>query len=75
MENKIVLWIVDKTDTVAYRSGKLKSGEKHPKVDGKMMESFGGREAMVRQARELERVPELKGKISFDWRDMYSDSL
>ena len=73
MENKIVLWIIDKTDTSAYRSGKLSCGEKHPKVDGKMMEFFGGREAMVRQARELERVPELKGKISFDWRDMYSD--
>ena len=73
MENKIVLWIVGKTDTSAYRSGKLKSGEKHPKVDGKMMEFFGGREAMVRQARELEQIPELKGKISFDWRDMGSD--
>ena len=65
--------MIDKTDTVAYRSGKLKSGEKHPKVDGKMMESFGGREAMVRQARELEHIPELKGKLAFDWRDMYSD--
>lgn len=73
LENRIALWIIDKADTSAYRSGKLKSGEKHPKVDGKMLEVFGGREAMVRQARELEQISELKGKISFDWRDMGSD--
>lgn len=67
MENRIALWIINKMDTPAYRSGKLKSGEKHPEVNSKMIDIFGGREAMIRQAREL------RGKISFDWRDMYSD--
>lgn len=73
LENKIALWIINKTDTPAYRSGKLKSGKKHPDVDSDLIKIFGGREAMIRQAHALEDVSELLGKISFKWRDMYSD--
>lgn len=66
-------WLIDKTNTSAYRSGKLKSGQKHPKVDGELLRAVGGRENLIRQAMRLEKLSDLSGKISFDWRDMNSD--
>ena len=44
-------WLIDKTNTKDYRIGNL-SGMKHPKVEGDLLKTVGGREELVRQARE-----------------------
>ena len=54
-------WLIDKTNTKDYRIGNL-SGMKHPKVDGNLLKTVGGREELVRQAKVLERIPALGGK-------------
>ena len=48
---------------------------KHPKVDGNLLKTVGGREELVRQAKVLERIPALGGKeyLHFDWREMNTD--
>ena len=60
-------WLIDKTNTKDYRIGNL-SGMKHPKVDGNLLKTVGGREELVRQAKVLERIPALGGKeyLHFD---------
>ena len=67
-------WLIDKTNTKDYRIGNL-SGMKHPKVDGDLLKTVGGREELVRQAKVLERIPALGGKeyLHFDWREMNTD--
>ena len=67
-------WLIDKTNTKDYRIGNL-SGMKHPKVDGNLLKTVGGREELVRQAKVLERIPALGGKeyLHFDWREMNTD--
>ena len=64
-------WLIDKTNTKDYRIGNL-SGMKHPKVDGDLLKTVGGREELVRQAKVLERIPALGGEeyLYFDWREM-----
>ena len=64
-------WLIDKTNTKDYRIGNL-SGMKHPKVDGDLLKTVGGRDELVRQAKVLERVPALGGEeyLHFDWREM-----
>ena len=39
-------WLIDKTNTKDYRIGNL-SGMKHPKVDGNLLKTVGGREELV----------------------------
>ena len=48
---------------------------KHPKVDGNLLKTVGGREELVRQAKVLERIPALGGEeyLYFDWREMNTD--
>ena len=41
-------WLIDKTNTKDYRIGNL-SGMKHPKVDGDLLKTVGGRDELVRQ--------------------------
>ena len=67
-------WLIDKTNTKDYRIGNL-SGMKHPKVDGDLLKTVGGRDELVRQAKVLERIPALGGKeyLHFDWREMNTD--
>ena len=67
-------WLIDKTNTKDYRIGNL-SGMKHPKVDGDLLKTVGGREELVRQAKVLERIPALGGEeyLYFDWREMNTD--
>ena len=67
-------WLIDKTNTKDYRIGNL-SGMKHPKVDGNLLKTVGGREELVRQAKVLERIPALGGEeyLHFDWREMNTD--
>ena len=67
-------WLIDKTNTKDYRIGNL-SGMKHPKVDGDLLKTVGGREELVRQAKVLERIPALGRKeyLHFDWREMNTD--
>ena len=67
-------WLIDKTNTKDYRIGNL-SGMKHPKVDGDLLKTVGGRDELVRQAKVLERIPALGGEeyLYFDWREMNTD--
>ena len=67
-------WLINKTNTKDYRIGNL-SGMKHPKVDGNLLKTVGGREELVRQAKVLERIPALGGEeyLHFDWREMNTD--
>ena len=67
-------WLIDKTNTKDYRIGNL-SGMKHPKVDGNLLKTVGGRDELVRQAKVLERIPALGGEkyLHFDWREMNTD--
>ena len=48
-------WLIDKTNTKDYRIGNL-SGMKHPKVDGNLLKTVGGRDELVRQAKVFERI-------------------
>ena len=61
-------------ETKDYRIGNL-SGMKHPKVDGNLLKTVGGRDELVRQAKVLERIPALGGEeyLHFDWREMNTD--
>ena len=65
-------WLIEKTDGEAYRAGKL-HGEKHPEVDQQLINKIGNLKKLIGQAGELEKDPELKGLIRFDWRDMGND--
>ena len=67
-------YLIDKTNSEAYRAGKL-TGWKHPKVGKEMIESVGGMQPLLKQAKELEEAPLLgkAGKFSVDWRDMGGD--
>lgn len=65
-------WLIEKTDGEAYRAGKL-HGEKHPEVDQRLINKIGNLKKLLSQAREMEKDPELKGLIRFDWRDMGND--
>ena len=67
-------WLIDKTNTKDYRIGNL-SGMKHPKVDGVLLKTVGGRDELVRQAKILERISALGGEeyLHFDWREMNTD--
>ena len=65
-------WLIEKTDGEAYRAGKL-HGEKHPEVDQRLIKKSGNLKKLLSQAREMEKDPELKGLIRFDWRDMGND--
>lgn len=73
MEKEISLarWIIEKTDTEKYRSGKI-TGRKHPEVNGDLLARLG-RESLLRQAKELENHPQLCGKITFDWCNLGKD--
>ena len=73
-ELPLAKWLIDRTNTLTYRQGKLK-GSKEPEVDSKLLEIVGGRAEMIRQAEILENIPEIGGKeyLYFDWRDMRAD--
>ena len=51
-------WLIEKTDTEAYRAGRL-TGKKKPKngTITEMMLRLGGRQALLDQASELEHDP------------------
>ena len=76
MKTKVTLarWLIDKTNSEAYRAGKL-TGQKHPKVEKELIEAVGGMQPLLKQAKELEEEPLLgkAGKFSVDWRDMGGD--
>lgn len=67
-------WIIQKTNSEAYRSGRL-SGWKHPKVNEELIEAVGGMKNLLEQARKLEADPLLgkAGKFKVIWRDMKQD--
>lgn len=73
-EISLVRWIIEKTNTEAYRAGTL-TGCKHPKVDSSLITAVGGLRTLIEQAKQMEQDPLLggAGKIRFDWRDMESD--
>lgn len=66
-------WLIEKTDTEAYRAGRL-TGKKKPKNEAitDMMLRLGGRQALLDQARELEHDPVIGmgGRFKVDWHDM-----
>jgi len=76
LKTKVTLarWLIDKTNSEAYRAGKL-TGQKHPKVEKELIEAVGGMQPLLKQAKELEEEPLLgkAGKFSVDWRDMGGD--
>lgn len=67
-------YIIDKTDTEAYRAGKL-TGWKHLNVSTELMESVGGRNSLLEQAHFLEEHTEAGrcGQLKVDWRQMKRD--
>lgn len=73
-ELPLAKWLIDKTNTKDYRTGKL-SGRKHPKVDGRLLEAVGGRRELIRQAKIIQSISELGGPeyLSFEWSDMGAD--
>lgn len=73
-EMTLARWIIEKTNTDAYRAGTLK-GWKHPKVDSKLINAVGGLRALIAQAKQMKDDEKLggAGKIRFDWRDMKRD--
>ena len=67
-------WIIQKTNSEAYRSGRL-SGWKHPKVNEELIEAVGGMKNLLEQAGQMEADPLLgkAGKFKVIWRDMKQD--
>lgn len=67
-------WIIQKTNSEAYRSGRL-SGWKHPKVNEELIEAVGGMKNLLKQAGQMEADPLLgkAGKFKVIWRDMKQD--
>ncbi len=61
-------YLIHLADSPAYRSG-LTEGMRHPEADAKMIHEIGGRQALLREADELERA----GLIRTDRRDMNTD--
>ena len=61
-------YIIKKTDTEGYRSGKL-TGEKHLNKITEMMEFVGGRRKLIDQARFIENNTQAghDGKIRINW--------
>ena len=76
MKTKVTLarWLIDKTNSEAYRAGKL-TGQKHPKVEKELIEAVGGMQPLLKQVKELEEAPMIgkAGKFSADWRYMGGD--
>ena len=69
----VVQCLIDNTNTDNYRSGSLKQTGRSLKIDSDLLKAIGGRENLVRQAKELEKIPELHGKISYDWEYFNTD--
>ena len=67
-------YIIKKTDTEVYRSGKL-TGEKHLNKITEMMEFVGGRRKLIDQARFIENNTQAghDGKIRINWTQVNSD--
>ena len=67
-------YIIKKTDTEGYRSGKL-TGEKHLNKITEMMEFVGGRRKLIDQARFIENNTQAghDGKIRINWTQVNSD--
>ena len=67
-------YIIKKTDTEGYRSGKL-TGEKHLNKITEMMEFVGGRRKLIDQARFIENNTQAghDGKIRINWIQVNSD--
>lgn len=67
-------YIIKKTDTEGYRSGKL-TGEKHFNKIIEMMEFVGGRRKLIDQARFIENNTQAghDGKIRISWIQVNSD--
>ena len=67
-------YIIKKTDTEGYRSGKL-TGEKHFNKIIEMMEFVGGRRKLIDQARFIENNTQAghDGKIRINWIQVNSD--
>lgn len=65
-------WLIQKTNSEAYRAGRL-SGWKHPEVDAKLIEEVGGMSNLLKQANELEAQFDNTGKFKVDWRNMKTD--
>lgn len=61
-------WIIQKTNSEAYRAGRLK-GWKHPDVDEKLIEAVGGMKNLFEQAGQMEADPLLgkAGKFKVIW--------
>lgn len=70
----LIRWLIEQIDGKAYRAGTA-SGKRHPNVDKTLLETVGGRESLIVQARDIEQDSRLggTGKIWFDWRDMNAD--
>lgn len=67
-------YIIKKTDTEGYRSGKL-TGEKHLNKVTEMMEFVGGRRKLIDQARFIENNTQAghDGRIRINWTQVNSD--
>ena len=67
-------YIIKKTDTEGYRSGKL-TGEKHLNKITEMMEFVGGRRKLIDQARFIENNTQAghDGRIRINWTQVNSD--
>lgn len=70
----LIQWLIEQNDTEAYRAGKL-TGRKHPKVDQRLIDSVGGMQNLLSQAREMEQDEAIgkSGMLQFKWRDMGGD--
>ena len=76
-ENKVVTlaeYIINVTNTEAYRAGKL-SGRKHMDVTSEVIDSVGGRNNLLKQAKFLENCTDAwkKGKIEIGWCQIKTD--
>ncbi len=73
-QKTLVRWLMEQIDGKAYRAGAA-SGYRHPAVDQELLGAVGGREAFLRQARELEADGALgeAGLIWFDWYNVNQD--
>lgn len=67
-------YIIDKTDTDAYRAGKL-GGRKHLEVTGEMIDAVGGRKNLLEQARFLETNTDVgrSKRLEIGWCQVKSD--
>ena len=52
-EKRFALWLIGKANTASYRAGSGKNGSIHPKINGKVYEAVGGRNACRQQAKTL----------------------